>query len=129
MKIKLRQIIDFHIVYNKIKTVSLPISILYKFSKLVSAIEKECKFYNDSLQSLITQYSEKDDQGAPKMTEDGANIQIQKDLIPQFQSKFEELLNFEVDLPDISFSIKELEPLNLSISLEEFNMLLPFIGD
>ena len=129
MQIKIKQIIDFHVIYNKIKSVSLPIKTLYKFSKLVSAIEKESKFYNESLQSLITQYSEKDEAGNPKFSEDGKNVQIQKEHLTLFQSKFEELLNLEVDLPDISFSIEELEPLNLSISLEEFNMLLPFIGD
>lgn len=128
MQIKLKQVLDFHLVYNKIKSVSLPIITLYKFSKLVDAIETECKFYNNSLQSLINEYSEKDENGKPKFSENGENIQIQREYLTLFQTKFEELLNLSIDLPDISFTLKELEPLNLSISLEEFNLLLPFIN-
>lgn len=127
MKIKMAKILDLRDIYEKIKTQSLPITTTYKISKLFTAINSETEFYQTQLNSIIQEYGKKDENGQFILTEDKQGVQVEADKISEAQAKIVELHNLEVDLPDITFSLPELEKIELSV--EEFNSLLPFIED
>lgn len=127
MKIKMAKILDLRDIYEKIKTQSLPITTTYKISKLFTSINSETEFYQTQLNSIIQEYGKKDENGQFILTEDKQGVQVEADKISEAQAKIVELHNLEVDLPDITFSLPELEKIELSV--EEFNSLLPFIED
>lgn len=127
MKIKMSNIVNLQDVYDKIKTQSLPITTTYKISKLFNAIKNEQEFYSTQLDAIIQQYGKKDENGNFIRTENGDGIQVDNANIKEVESKLNELWKIEVELPDITFTLNELEKINLSV--EEFNNFLPFIED
>lgn len=127
MIIKMQKILNLRDLYSKIKTQSLPISVTYKISKLFTAVQSEADFYGTQLDSIIATYGLKDDNGEYVLTENKDGVQIRKEDIPEVEKKLQELWNIDVELPDIKFTLEELEKVTLSV--EEFNNLLPFIDE
>lgn len=127
MTVTMTRVLNLQSLYPRIKEQVLPIRTTYKLTKLFNAIDDEAKFYSSELNKIIDTYAEKDESGRPVPTEDGTGVKLQKDSVVEAQAKITELWNLEVELPDQKFSIDELEKIDLSI--EEFNMLLPFIED
>lgn len=127
MKTKMLKVLDLRDVYTKINTQSLPITTVYKLSKLFNAINSEAEFYSTHLDAIIAEYGQKDDNGQYILTEDKTGVRIDTDKIPEVEKKLQELWNIEVELPDVKFSLSELEKVELTV--QEFNNLLPFIDD
>ena len=111
MQIKMAKVLNLNPIYQKVKAQVLPVKTAYKFSKLFNVLDKEAHFYSEELNKLIMEYAERDETGAPKMIDNGTGVQLQKD----------------VDVPDVSFTLEELDKLELSI--EEFDLLFPFITE
>ena len=127
MKLKMVKVLSLQQIYPKFKEKQMSIKTTYKMSKLFNAVSSEAEFYSTQLSQIINEYAVKDDTGAPVMLENGEGVQIQQESISIVQSKFNELWGLEVELPDIKFTLGELG--DVSLSLEEFNQLLPFIED
>ena len=127
MQIKMAKVLNLNPMYQKVKAQVLPVKTAYKFSKLFSALNKEAHFYSEELNKLIMEYAEHDETGAPKMIDNGTGVQLQKEYVELVQEKCNELWNLEVDVPDVNFTLEELDKLELS--LEEFDLLLPFITE
>lgn len=127
MQIKMAKVLNLNPIYQKVKAQVLPVKTAYKFSKLFSVLDKEANFYSEELNKLIMEYAERDETGAPKTIDNGTGIQIQKEYIELVQTKCNELWNLDVDVPDVSFTLEELDKLELSI--EEFDLLFPFITE
>ena len=125
MQLKIIDIINLLPLYGTIKDLVLPIKTSYKLSKLFKALNKENEFYKDSMNKLINEYSVKDNQGKPLMTNDG--VKIQESRLNECQEKVNELLEWEVTIPDIKFAVEELEKMNLS--MESFMLLENFIEE
>ena len=70
MTIKMHQILEFQLFYDKIKEKEMSIKTAYKFSKLISRLDTEIKFYQKKFQSILEKYGEKDEKGNFKLTED-----------------------------------------------------------
>ena len=127
MQIKMAKVLNLNPIYQKIKAQVLPVKTAYKFSKLFSVLDEEAHFYSEELNKLIMEYAERDETGAPKMIDNGTGVQLQKEYIELVQEKCNELWNLDVDVPDINFTFEELDKLELSI--EEFDLLFPFITE
>ncbi len=127
MKIKMSNALDILAVYRKIKDQVMPISITYKLARLFNSFQEASEFYSAELSKIIDRYSEKDAGGHPIPLDYGSGVKIQQEYLVEAQEKLNELLRLEVDVPDITFTLQELEPVQLS--LDEFNQLLPFIQD
>ena len=125
MKLKMSDVIKLNKLYDKIKTLSLSISTTYKFSKLFASIQEEANFYGAQWNQLIQEYGQKDENGQYILSDNNEQVQIATENVPIVKQKLGELLNLEVDVPDTSFNLDELESVNLSV--EEFSYLLPFI--
>ena len=103
----------------------MPLRLSYKFTKILSAIEIENNFFITKLREIISKYAEKDDNGNYK--EENGNILIQKPFIDLAQKEVDTLNNMEVSLPDITFTLDELESLNIKPA--DLRALLPFIKE
>lgn len=126
MKIRMFQVFRILDIYGRVKTLKVPAKVAYKFNKLCIGLDEDNKFYNEELNKILQQYANKNEDGSFKRTELGG-IDIKEDQIETAQKEIDSLYNLEVDVPDIKFTIDELDDLELSI--EDFNAMLPFIDE
>lgn len=127
MVLKISQAIEFHNVYSIIKEQAMPIKIAYRLNQIEQECEKKNNFYEITMKDIISRYSEKDNEGNPVILEDGKSIKIKSESIEDCSKDIQELSELEVELPDISFTLDELEILKLS--LIEVKALMPFIKE
>lgn len=126
MKITMEQVFKILDIYKRVKGLKVQAKVAYKFNKLCSSLERDADFYNEELNKIVQQYGEKEEDGSFKRTPDGG-IQVKEGQIESAQKDINNLLALEVDVPDIDFTVDELDGLELSI--EEFNSMLPFINE
>ena len=127
MKTTMLKELDLRDVLSKITSQSLPISTVYKLSKLFEAVKSEGDFYSTHLDAIIEEYGQKDDNGQYLLTEDKMGVRIDKDKVAEVEAKLQELWKIEVELPDVKFTLAELEKVELTV--QEFNSLMPFIQE
>lgn len=127
MKLKMSNVLAMQSIYSKIKDQIMPISLTYKFARLFKSFQELADFYSTELNKLIIKYSIKDENGQPVPIEGGQGVKIQPDLLIEAQGKISELLQLEVDVPDITFTLQEFD--NIHFSLDDFNQFLPFIQE
>lgn len=127
MNLQMAKVVDLQSLHEKIRTQKLSIKVAYKISKLFAAVEKEVDFYREKLQEIIDKYGEKDENGNPVPADNGFGIKVQKDKIEECQKDLNELFALDVELPDIKFTLDELDPFELTV--DDFTMLLPFIEE
>lgn len=121
---KLQTIETLHSSLTQLKSQEMPLRLSYKFSKLLSKIEKDSEFFTEKTREVILKYAEKDENGDLVQTEDG-NIRIQTDKIEEANKAMMELNDIEVEDINITFTLDELE--SLSIAPEVLQPLLPLI--
>ena len=84
-------------------------------------------FYHEELDKIIAEYSEKNEDGSPKVLEDGSGIKIKEEFVEEAKTKAEELWNLDVDSPEVQISLNDLD--NIRLSIEELNAMSPFIKE
>ena len=127
MQIKMWQVFKILNIYSRVKELKAPAKVAYKFNKLCASLEGENKFYAEELNKIIQQYGEKEEDGSFKKTADGSGIKIKQEVFETAQKEINNLEFLDVDAPDISFTLEELDGLQLSI--EDFQYMLPFIEE
>ena len=123
MEISIQEVVELQTVLEIVKKKILPMKTSYKFARLFKAIEEKYTFYQTQISLLISEYSEKDDEGNPVQGEQNG-VKIQADKINECQEKINELLALCVEIPDIKFTFEEVEPLELTV--EQFMCLIKF---
>lgn len=127
MKMRMMQLSDFMNFFNQIKDVKTPIRLAYKLNKLSTQVASELDFYQKKFAEIIYEFGKRDADGNFVYSADGLSIEIADGKQTECQKRVEELQNLEVDLPDVHFSLDELEVFNLSLS--EMDCLMPFIEE
>lgn len=126
MKIKMSNVLALQTLYDKVKDQVMPISLAYKWSRLFKTLQEASDFYYTELNKIVNLYGEKDEEGNLVPTESGNGIKIRPESLQEAQIKINELSMLETDVSDdLKFSLTELD--NLTLSLDEFNQLLPII--
>lgn len=126
MKIKLIDARDLNLLYDGIKSAEMPISLAYKFNKLMNSVDKELDFFQEKLNAILEKYAERDEQGNyVQLTPN--NIKIQEDKMDECQKELNELQSFEVEIPEIKFSLEELDC--LEVTPQQLKSLMSFIED
>lgn len=125
MIIKMNQLLNFSNVAILIKDAKLSLKTAYKLNKLLQSVENEKGLYQKTFADIINHYGKKDSHGNYVYTSDGESIEIIDDLREECIQKVSELENLDVEIADISFTVEELESLNLSV--QEMSYLMPFI--
>lgn len=119
------KVLTFQQLWPKMKDQVMPIQLAYKLSRLYDSVNNNARFYSTELNKIISEYAERDEEGNMVQAKEGNGIQLQKAYISKAETAINELLNLMVDVPDISFTLDELK--DIKLSLEEFEVLLPFI--
>jgi len=109
---------------ESIKDKVFDINTQYKFLKIAKIIKEEEELVEEQEFLLLKRYAEVDENGKFITSEDGG-IKIKDGEIAEFGTKLMELKYRRVQLPDIYFSLDELEPLNLSLG--QLELLIPLI--
>ena len=126
MILKMSQISALEGLREKFFSASFPLKTAYKVTRLFEAGEKEYNFYIIRLREIIDKYSQKNEDGTPKMTEDGGNVLILPEKIEDCHKELSELENLEIDFLNIQFSVGELENFG-DLSVLEMRALMPFL--
>lgn len=125
---KLVEVFDFLNLRNKIIDKKLPIKTSYKLTRFFNQLEEEAKFFNETLQKIIDEYGQKDENGNFIFTDNGQGVKIKEDKYNDCMGKIEELNSIEVKLNYTpSFTLEELEGLDLE--MKYINLLMPYISD
>lgn len=123
---KMYEILDLQVLYNSISNIKLPLKTTYKFTRLMRIAEEEIAFYQKKFQEIIEEYGAKED-GNYKFSPDGQSIIILPGKENECNEKVYELRNLEVPIEGITFTIEELDGIDVSIS--ELSCLMSLIED
>lgn len=127
MTTSIETVLSLKELYEAINSKVYSAKVTYKLSKLFAAVMKESEFYAAQVNKLVNLYGQHDENGQLIFTEDQQGIRVQPDKLNEFQNKMTELLELKIDLPDITFTLDEVG--ELSLSLQQFNLFLPFINE
>lgn len=125
---KLAETFNFLQLRNKIIDKKIPVKTLYKFTRFFNQLESEGKFFNETLQSIIDTYGQRDENGEFILTDNGQGIKIKEDKSNECMKKINELNEIEVQLSYIpKFTLDELE--GLELDFKEMELLIPYIEE
>lgn len=127
MQLKMQEITNFSSFYNTVKNQKLSMKTAYKLAQLARAIETEMEFYREKLQTIIHAYGQIDENGQPIPTDDGAGIKLRPGTEQECFAAMNDLQNFEVTLPDISFTLEDFN--NVELTVTEMDALMPFLAE
>lgn len=123
MIINRNSLADLYSLINRKKDIMGDINTQYKLLKIKQYLREELEIYNQQITTLAN-CCEKDENGEIIQNEDGS-FQAKPDMIEKCEEIIEALNNFKITLPDIYFSLDELQILNLTLG--ELELLDPFI--
>jgi hypothetical protein len=127
MKLTLKDADNIYNVLSKFNDQKLPIRLSYKIMKIVSGLETELDFYKRELQNIIQDCGEHDEEGNLIYTDDNQNIKLQQDKVEEFNERYFELINMDIDFKQFNFKLAELE--NLELTPKDLYILNNFIED
>lgn len=122
----LNSVEKLHNVLSSLNQNTMPLRLAYKFTKISSKIEEDYNFYIEKTKEIVIKYAEKDEEGKIIPNEQG-NVTIHKNCISQAEKELFELAAIEVDNPEITFTLEELE--SLEIKPYDLQYLIPFIEE
>ena len=111
---KFYEAFNFQNLYQKLKNEPLPIKLAYKLNKINLLVQNEIIFYEDSLKKIIEQYAQKDSNGNYIQNETHDGIIIQQEYLEVCHKQINELQYLEFDIPNISFTLEELDGLKMT---------------
>lgn len=126
MEITMQEVLELQPIYQIVKSKILPMKTSYKLAQLFKVIQEKFDFYQTQINLIITEYGEKDENGEYVQTENDG-IKIKPDKIAECQEKVNELSGLKIEVPNITFTFEELEPLELT--LEQFMFLIKFCAE
>lgn len=126
MKININNVLQIEELCNKFSNRVISARTAYKFAKLTKVVSEEANFYREQYILYLNEFGEKNENGNFSMDDKG-NIKIIFGSEQKCKEKFEELNRFEVELPDIKFTLDELE--NLEMTAKDMLILDLFIEE
>ena len=94
---------DFKAAVQKLMAASLPIKTTFRLKKFIVGLEVELKIFEETRESIVKEYGEKDEDGTLKTNEQGL-ISLDAARASEWQTKLSELFSLEtqIDVPKIS---------------------------
>ena len=127
MTLKMYQIIDLPPFLEKVKSQKLPFKTSYRLAMFMQEVQKHIDFYQENFRNLLIEYSQKDENGNPKPTEDGQGVLLIEETMNEAYIKLAELRDLDVELPDAKFSVDDFG--DIELSPEEMFVIMPFIAE
>lgn len=125
MTLKMYQIVDLPPFLGKVKSQKLPFKTSYRLAMFMQEVQKHIDFYQENFRNLLIEYSQKDENGNPKPTEDGQGVLLVEETMNEAYAKLAELRELDVELPDTKFSVDDFG--DIELSPEEMFVIMPFI--
>jgi hypothetical protein len=125
MTLKMSQITDFPLFFEKVKNQKMSFKTSYRLTLLANEIQKHLDFYQESFRNLLKEYCKKDENENLLPTEDGQGVLLVEETMNEAYTKLAELRELEVELPDTKFSPDDFD--NIELSPEEMMIIMPFI--
>ena len=125
MKLNINQVLQIEELCEKFSNRVINARVAYKFAKLSKSIINDIDFYREQYNLYINEFGQKDNNGNFVMS--GNNIKIIPGLEEKCKQKFNELNSLEVELPEIKFSLDELE--SIDMTMKDILVLDPFIEE
>lgn len=111
---KLNKLLQARKVLNKHANEPIPTLLAYKILKFMKESDTESAFYDQKLKEIVDKYGKKDKDG--KLIHDGGGVSIAPDFIEDCRKAMTELDETEVETPKVTFLIRELTPIDFSVS-------------
>lgn len=125
MKLTIKDLVLFYNLYDQIKDCAPSIKTAYKMNKIYERAAQEQTFIQEQQQKIAEKYAQRDEKGNLILTDDKTDILVEPSKMNECKKALRELVEIEVELPDYSFTLDELEPLKLSIN--DLQPLMNFI--
>lgn len=125
MKLTIKDLVLFYNLYDQIKDRAPSIKTAYKMNKIYERAAQEQTFIQEQQQKIAEKYAQRDEKGNLILTDDKTDILVEPSKMNECKKALHELVEIEVELPDYSFTLDELEPLKLSIN--DLHSLMNFI--
>ena len=125
MKLTIKDLVLFYNLYDQIKDRAPSIKTAYKMNKIYERAAQEQTFIQEQQQKIAEKYAQRDEKGNLILTDDKTDILVEPSKTNECKKALRELVEIEVELPDYSFTLDELEPLKLSIN--DLQPLMNFI--
>ena len=125
MKLTIKDLVLFYNLYDQIKDRAPSIKTAYKMNKIYERAVQEQTFIQEQQQKIAEKYAQRDEKGNLILTDDKTDILVEPSKMNECKKALRELVEIEVELPDYSFTLDELEPLKLSIN--DLQPLMNFI--
>lgn len=125
MKLKMYQLTELPLVFDKVKANKLPFKTSYRITLLMLEVEKHINFYQESFRNLLNEYGKKDENGNIMPTTDGQGVLLAEETMQEAYQKLDELRELDVELPDYKFDLDAFG--DIEISPQEMILLVPFI--
>ena len=113
----------FFNVYEKLKTIKMPIRIAYKYAKIASQYRDDYRFYQEQMAVILNEFVEKDENGQPVKT--GESFALKKDSMEQFSNRVQILTSQKIDDPISQLTLEDLDGWG-EITPSELESLIPF---
>ena len=123
---KMYEVLELQNLYNSIANIKLPLKTTYKFTRLMKRAEEEVAFYQEKFREIVEEFGVKEN-GEYKLTHDGQSVAIIPGKEIECNTRLAELRNLDVPIEGITFTIEELEKIDVSIS--ELSCLMSLIED
>lgn len=122
---KLGNIETLYNTLSSLKEKEMPIRLSYKFTLLLDKIDCDYNFFISEMRKIINKYGLKDEHG--ELVQENGNIKINPDSLSLAEKALQDLHETEIKLPDVTFTLDELESLNIKPA--DLRALLPFIKE
>ena len=113
----------FFNVYEKLKTIKMPIRIAYKFAKIASQYRDDYRFYQEQMAVILNKFVEKDENGQP--VQSGEGFALKKDSMEHFSKQLQILASQKIDDPISQLTLEDLDRWS-EITPSEMESLIPF---
>jgi hypothetical protein len=125
MTLKMHKVEELSLFLNKVKAQKLPFATAYKLALFMQEVQKHLDFYQGQFRDLLIEYSKKDENGNPAVSEDGQSILLTEETASEANARLLELRTLDVELPDVKFSASELD--RIELSPEDMMVAIPLI--
>ena len=111
---KINEALEYHHLYQRLKNEPVKIKLAYKLNKLNLRVSEEISLYEETLGKILNKYAQKDEKGNFIGNADNSGVLIQEEFLGICHQEVEELQSIEFEIPDISFTLDELEGLKIT---------------
>lgn len=122
---KINQLLKLNSTLQSLSSKELPLRASYSIAKFLSQTQSDITFFNTRLASFLSTYSEKDEEGNFKYSEDNNGIVIDPARMSECAQEMQDINNFEVEIPELKIYYEDLE--KIDISPEALMELMPYI--